>query len=120
MKWLWRLLAAIFRFFANGDTELPVKEAKGPGAREKRLKAKLRRDGWKVVLVFWIFAAGCIPPYTDETEAIYVPSGTAVRLRADVTGARVWVIDEAGTPERGIMTLPAGWYVLPDEGGDDD
>ena len=49
------------------------------------------------------------------TRTIYIPDGKAVRLREDVK-AKVWVLDAAGKPVPGKMTLPEGWWVLPDPG----
>ena len=56
-----------------------------------------------------ICATGCF------TRTIYIPPGKAVRLREDVN-AKVWVLDAAGKPVPGRMTLPEGWWVLPDPG----
>lgn len=54
-------------------------------------------------------ATGCF------TRTIYVPAGKAVRLRSDVK-AKVWVLDAEGKSVPGEMTLPEGWYVVPDSG----
>ena len=53
------------------------------------------------------------------TRTVYVPDGKAVRLREDVT-AKVWVLDANGKPVPGRMTLPEGWWVLPDPGPEGD
>jgi len=53
-----------------------------------------------------VFVAGC------GTRTIYVPSGTPVRLRETVRGAKVWVLGADGNPVPGRMDLPEGWYCL--------
>lgn len=50
------------------------------------------------------------------TDAIYVSNGQAVRLREDVHNVAVWVKTKDGQEEPAKMTLPNGWYALPDEG----
>lgn len=47
------------------------------------------------------------------TRTILVPPGTAVRLRASIRNARVWILDAQGAPVAGKVTLPAGWFCLP-------
>jgi len=46
-------------------------------------------------------------------RTIYVPDGTAVRLRAPIKKAKVWVMDRNGKPVPGEIDLPEGWYCLP-------
>jgi len=50
-----------------------------------------------------------------RTRTILVPDGSPVRIREPVT-ARVWVQDASGQWVEGEVTLPAGWYALPDPG----
>ena len=60
-------------------------------------------------LVVILLLPGC------ETRTVYVPSGEPVRLRETVHNAKVWVLDADGKPVAGVMDLPEGWYVLPDD-----
>ena len=59
---------------------------------------------WVLLCVF--FAVGC-------TRTVYVPHGTAVRLREPVENVKVWVLDKENNPVPGEMDLPEGWYCLP-------
>ena len=54
-----------------------------------------------------ILTTGCF------NRTIYVPDGTAVRLRAPIKNAKVWVMDASGRPVPGELDLPEGWYCLP-------
>ena len=78
---------------------------------ELREYAALRLIWW----AFWIaciclllLLSGCCTPHT-----VYVPAGKAVRLRQSIT-ADVWVLDAEGNPVAGRMTIPEGWFCLPD------
>ena len=46
------------------------------------------------------------------TRTILVPPGDPVQIREPVK-ARVWVFDARGERAPGEVTLPAGWYALP-------
>gem|GEM_PF-603699 len=59
-----------------------------------------------------ICAAGC------GTKVYFVPEGDPVRLRKPIRRAAVWVMDENGRPVASKVTLPAGWFALPDPGAD--
>lgn len=70
----------------------------------------IRRIALIVLVMAIIFCAGgCF------TRTVYVPDGKAVRLRESVK-AKVWVLDSEGMPVPGEMTLPEGWWALPDPG----
>lgn len=60
-----------------------------------------------------IASLGCTPWFT---RTVYVPHGTAVRLRETLYDVKIWARDETGTPVPGTMDLPEGWYALPDPG----
>lgn len=62
------------------------------------------------VVCLVLLSTGCA-----STHTVYVPSGKAVRLREPVYAA-IWALDAQGKPVPGHMTLPEGWYVLPDPG----
>ena len=66
----------------------------------------------RFALFLSILLCGC----TNRT--IYVPDGSAVRLRESVEAA-VWVFDKSGEMRPGYMEIPEGWYCLPDPGDDD-
>ena len=53
--------------------------------------------------------AGC----STTNRTVYVPDGEPVKLAADIPNADVWVLDKAGTPVRGRLTLHEGWYAAP-------
>jgi len=56
-----------------------------------------------------IASSGC------ATKVILVPEGEPVRL-AEPIKSRVWVIDSKGdsVKSQNRVTIPAGWYALPD------
>ena len=60
-----------------------------------------------------LLCTGCL-----FTRTVYVPPGTAVRLRQDVK-AKIWAKDSQGNLVPGKMVLKEGWYVLPPKGEDD-
>jgi len=47
------------------------------------------------------------------TRTIIVPYGEPVRVARPVR-AQVWVADKNGTEVLQTITIPAGWYALPD------
>jgi hypothetical protein len=53
---------------------------------------------------------GCLG---QQVRTVYVPQGTPVRLREPVK-AKVWVFDKDGTLIPSEMTIPEGWWALPD------
>lgn len=55
-------------------------------------------------------SAGCV------RRVVIVPTGEPLRLRSDVIGAEVWVVDADGKERPGVADLPAGWWALPDPG----
>lgn len=57
-----------------------------------------------------VFLSGC------RTNTVYVRDGDPVRLREDIKRAEVWVLDDKGDWIEGRITLPEGWYALPDPG----
>ena len=61
-------------------------------------------------LVWLTLCAGC------GTRTVLAPAGEPVRLRAAIPRAPVWVKGADGRPVAGEMTLPEGWYCLPDPG----
>ena len=47
------------------------------------------------------------------SRVVYVSDGQAVKLRAPIKGARVWIKTENGM-EPGVTDLNEGWYCLSD------
>ena len=75
----------------------------------KRLQEKVKKHGWKLLLLLCFLFTCC----TSFSETIYVPAGTPVKLREDVK-AKVWVlVDGEELPEE--MVLKSGWFVLSED-----
>ena len=89
------------------DLKSTSQEGMASGKLEKDLRAKVKRD-WALPGLFLLLLAGC-------TNAVYVPSGSAVRIREGIPDAQVWVRTEEGKIIPSTMTLPAWWYCLPYE-----
>jgi hypothetical protein len=61
-----------------------------------------------------VIGVGCsTPPFY---RVVYVPPGKAVRLRADIPNAAVWIRLKTGEVVPAKFDLKEGWYVLPDPG----
>lgn len=82
-------------------------------AREDK-KGGLEVTGVRVFLygILLVVTLGCSTPPFSRT--VYVPSGTPVRLRADVPEVQVWILVD-GKAEPGVLTLKEGWYVVPED-----
>ena len=66
----------------------------------------------KLLVVFLVLlCSGC----SLITRTIYIPHGQAVRLRQEVKNVKVWVKTKDGETAEGKMTLPEGWYCLPED-----
>ena len=48
------------------------------------------------------------------TKTILVPEGHPVQIRKELRNAPVWVYDEKGVRRESNLTIPAGWWALPD------
>jgi len=114
MKWLVAILEALFRAILPALIKQSKPRAED-AARQPELRDRLRdrvRRTWPargaavLLALVLVFAAGC------GTRTVYVPSGTPVRLRETVRGAKVWVLGADGNPVPGRMDLPEGWYCL--------
>ena len=69
------------------------------------------RMAYAVTLCGLVSCAGC------WRRVVLVPPGEPVRLGQSVR-ARVWVAAQDGTEIQADVTLPEGWWVLPDLGED--
>lgn len=67
------------------------------------------RWGLLLMILLSAFAPGC------GTRVILIPPGAPVQLREPLP-AKVWVFDAKQVRAPGDVTLPAGWYCLPDPG----
>jgi hypothetical protein len=111
MSALVTLLTAILRVLIpalvqeSKDTAQDV----APATELKRILHARVKQSWgaAAVVLCLFFLSGCF------TRTIYVPDGTPVRLRETIDDAKVWVLDNDGKPVPGKLTLPEGWYVLP-------
>lgn len=118
-QWLAAIIAGIVQAIVAILAKRSERSAEN-GARRPELRDRLRervRRKWSgktlpviIVLVVLLALPGC------GTRTIYVQSGEPVRLRETIRSAKVWVLDQDGKPVAGIMDLPDGWYVLPDDG----
>ena len=109
MSFIIALLTALFRALLPwlARKSRPTAEDADP---DRETRAKLRkkvRDIWLITLLIVLVptSAGCI-------RTVYVPAGTAVRLRETIKDAKVWVKDSNGEAVAGKMDLPEGWYAL--------
>jgi hypothetical protein len=64
-------------------------------------------------LFLTIFVLALLP--ACGTRTVLVKPGDPVRIRKPVKAA-VWVRDAKGVETPGELTLPEGWYALPDPG----
>jgi hypothetical protein len=64
-----------------------------------------------MALVVLLFASAFL---TSCTRTVLVKPGEPVRL-AEPTRAKVWVADKDGKEVKGTVTLPEGWFCLPDD-----
>jgi len=64
----------------------------------------------KIIICCFIiaFCSGC------SVRTVYVPDGSAVRLRAPIRRAPVWIRTDKGEIIASRMDIPVGWYCLPD------
>ena len=122
MKWLLSILAAVVQVILPAVAEALRKRAEDarrqPDLR-RRLTERVRMTWGRSmtpILMIGALALSCVAVGGCQPRTIYVPSGEPVRLRETVRSAKVWVMDEGGTPAPGEMDLPEGWYVLPDPG----
>lgn len=66
-----------------------------------------------ILVLAWLVLALCVQGCAVFTRTIYVPDGTAVRLRQTVKNAKVWVKEKNGATAEGRLNIPEGWYCKP-------
>lgn len=76
----------------------------GRRGRRIRLRSAL---GILLCVSVCALASGC-------TRIVYAPAGEPVLIREDIVDAPVSVLGEDGEFVDGLMTIPAGWWALPD------
>lgn len=109
------LLAEMIRILIKGTLIPTMLKSEAINEREKRLKRKLRKDGWVGSGVVVLILLSVVLPFSGcSSQAVYVPDGKAVMLREKIEGAKVWVKTEGGQTIPAEMDLPEGWYCLPD------
>lgn len=62
-----------------------------------------------ILLILCLSLSGCGTVW----RTVYVPDGTAVRLRQDVKNVKIWAKDSDGEFVPGKITLSEGWFCLP-------
>jgi hypothetical protein len=77
------------------------------------MEMKTRTNGLRFAFMALLVALVLLCSTGCFQRTIYVPDGTAVRLRAPIKNAKVWVMDQNGKPVPGELDLPEGWYCLP-------
>ena len=115
------ILAKLLPMFIKSSKPKMTKSAK-PGKTEKKIKEKLKKDGWIVCLflVIFIFVGGC----GWSTRVIFIEPGKSVQLGETIKDVRVWVLDENGERVPGKGDLKEGGFYVPhyksDESDDDE
>ena len=116
MSVLIAILLSVARAFAPAvakAAEDTTEDAASNTATKQALRNRINKtwgNAAKVLIVLLCFClTGCF------TRTIYVPNGEPVRLRESLEGVKVWVLDSKGTPTKGEIDIPEGWYALPME-----
>lgn len=108
------IVLGLLSAWLKGPTPATYEQPRRPELTE-RLTDSLRRSGWlPCITLALLLQSGCSLLYPQT--AIYVPSGEPVRLAAPIKRARVEVIGPNRSTTIRTMTIPAGWYCLPDPG----
>ena len=89
---------------AKGAAPSSVVQPRRDALRE-RLRQRVRTAGWTLAL---LLLCGCRAP------AIYIPPGEPVRIARPIRNATVEIILPSGQTALRTLTIPAGWYALPD------
>ena len=96
------------------ESKPTLQDSKGNTERDNAIQEKIRKEwGLGLLLVCLLSLAGC------GYRVVYVPNGTAVRLRETIKEVDVWVLDENGTPVPSTMNIPEGWFATPYTGDED-
>ena len=93
-------------------------DAKPQPELRTRLRSRVRAQWGRGALAGSALALALICAAGCGTKVYFVPEGDPVRLRKPIRRAAVWVMDENGRPVASKVTLPAGWFALPDPGAD--
>jgi len=73
---------------------------------KNKLRDKIKRAGWCIVICCCLLSAGCF------TKIVYVPQGTPVMLRQDIKAVKVWILDNNKKQIPATMDLKNGWYCV--------
>jgi hypothetical protein len=74
------------------------------------VRERIRLKMLLTTLLLSAWLSGC------GTRTVYIRDGEPVRIRKAITNAAIWAKDARGADIPGEMTLPEGWYALPDPG----
>lgn len=74
----------------------------------------------KTRLMILFFVLVCLPSCTGGVRTILIPSGRPVQIRETLRAVPIWVRGASGDRVEGRSDIPAGWWVLPDPGNDEE
>jgi len=93
---------------ARADAPASVIQPRQPALRD-RLRRRVRDAGWTLAGVATsAILSGCYAP------AVYIPNGEPVRIARPIRHATVEILLPSGQTALRSLTIPAGWYALPD------
>lgn len=94
----------LFNYIFGGSKQ---QDATGPGKFEDQAKQKMKKEGWGIFIIVAILSlSGC----TMFTRTVYVPDGSAIRLRQDLKNVKIWAKQKDGATAEGRMDIPEGWF----------
>jgi ABC-type Fe3+ transport system permease subunit len=102
------LLLGLVVAWVRKTDQASVEQPRRDALRE-RLRKRVREAGWILILA-------CLAGCGSVRPAVYVPAGEPVRIARPIKQAVVEVMLPDGTAVERRMTIPAGWYALPDPG----
>jgi hypothetical protein len=93
---------------ARADAPASTIQPRQPALRDRLLR-RVRDAGWTIALVATsAILSGCYAP------AVYIPTGEPVRIARPIRHATVEILLPSGQTALRTLTIPAGWYALPD------
>ncbi len=95
---------------ARADAPASTIQPRQPALRDRLLR-RVRDAGWTIAIVATsAILSGCYAP----APAVYIPTGEPVRIARDIRHATVEILLPSGQTALRTLTIPAGWYALPD------
>ena len=93
---------------ARADAPASTVQPRQPALRD-RLRRRVTDAGWTLALVATsAIVSGCY------ATAVYIPTGEPVRIASPIRNATVDILLPSGQTVLRTLTIPAGWYALPD------